>query len=672
MSHHRASATARRSPPIVSALLAACLAGAPGIALAADSGDGAEPESLKELSLEQLMDLEVTSASRHPEKLSQAATAIEVITADDIRRSGATSLPEALRLAGNLDVAQKNSHDWAITARGFNTALANKLLVMIDGRTVYTPLFSGVFWDAQDVLLEDIDRIEVISGPGGTLWGANAVNGIINIITKAAGDTKGLYVEAGGGSQPRDVGAVRYGGSLAPDVAFRVYAKAFNRDEEERADGSSAHDAWRRSQAGFRLDAALSSKDRFTLQGDAYDGDENMPAGGAAHTGGANLLGRWSHRISDRADWTLQTYLDRTRLDDPIAAFVLNGIEFAPAGVLTDRLDTLDIDFQNRIEVGARNEVTWGFGYRRTRDEVGNAPALAFLPPTLDQDLYGAFVQDELTLRKGLTFTVGTKVEHNDYTGLEAEPSLRLAWNVAEDQSLWAAVSRAVRTPSRVDRDESIPAPEYLLVVLRGSADFVSESVVAHELGYRAQLGPAFALSASAFHNDYYHLRSTGVDPATLLPFRFENNLEGHTDGVDLAADWRVTERWRLRADYAFLEEDLRVKPGAVDVNDGHNETADPRTRWALRSSLDLARGTSLDIGLRRVGTRRINNGTALADVPAYTEMDFSLIWRATEHVDVSLTGQNLLHARHLEYGFPDGSEIEIGRSVFGRIAWTY
>ena len=653
-------------------LVAAALIGWSAPAGAEDSDAGAEPQSLKDLSLEQLMDLEVTSASRHPEKLSETASAIQVITGDDIRRSGATSLPEALRLADNLDVAQKNSHDWAITARGFNTALANKLLVMIDGRTVYTPLFSGVFWDAQNVLLEDVDRIEVISGPGGSLWGANAVNGIINIITKSAADTQGVYVEAGGGSQPRDFGAARYGTEIAPAVALRVYAQAFNRNDEEHADGRSANDDWRRSQAGFRLDAGASSNDRWTLQGDAYDGDEHVPAGGTARTSGANLLGRWSHVVSERVDWSLQAYFDRTHLDDPIPAFVLNGIEFAPAGVLTDDLETFDVDFQHRLGIGARNELTWGLGYRHTRDEVDNAPALAFLPATLDQNLYSAFVQNEWTVHEDLVVTAGTKLEHNDYTGFETEPSVRVLWNVAEDQSLWAAVSRAVRTPSRVDRDESIPAPEALLVVLRGSPSFRSESVVAHELGYRAQLGPTFAVSAALFHNNYHHLRSTGVDPVTFLPFVFENNIEGHTHGAELSADWRIADRWRLRAGYNLMRENLHVKPGAVDINDARNETADPKTRWSLRSSFDVASTVALDVGFRGVAARQVNSGPTLAEVPDYTELDVSLGWRASAHLELSLTGSNLLHARHLEYGFPDGSEIEIGRSVYGKIAWRY
>jgi len=645
---------------------------AAAFAHAESDDDATQPARLKELSLEELSNVEVTSVSRRPEKLSTVASAIQVITSDEIRRSGATSLPEALRLADNLDVAQKNSHDWAVTARGFNTALANKLLVMIDGRTVYTPLFSGVFWDVQNVLLEDIDRIEVISGPGGTLWGANAVNGVINIITKSSADTQGAYVEAGAGDSLRDSVGARYGARVSPDVTLRVYGQSFDRDEEEKADGDPAHDDWRHSQAGFRLDAGASPSNRLTVQGDYYDGDENIVSGGKARVDGANLLGRWSHVVSDRSDFSLQVYYDRTHLSDPIPALVLNGIEFAPAGNLIDDLDTFDVDFQQRLRIADSNEIVWGFGYRHTRDEVSNAPALAFLPATLDQNLYSAFIQDEAALRDNLALTFGTKLEHNDYTGFELEPSLRLQWTFAPSQSLWAAVSRAVRTPSRVDRDLVEPAPPQALVVLEGSSDFSSESVVAKELGYRAQLGSSLALSITAFHNDYHDVRSTGITPATLLPFVFENNLEGATYGAELSADVRLAPWWRLRAGFDSFEEHLHVKPGQFDLNDAHNETADPSHRWSIRSSMDLGRQIELDIGLRRVGARDINNGPTIGVVPAYTEMDLRLGWRATEHLELSIVGANLLHERHVEYGYPDGNQVEIGRSVFGKIAWRY
>ncbi|MDR3387868.1 MAG: TonB-dependent receptor [Rudaea sp.] len=629
-------------------------------------------DALKQMSLDELMNIDVTSVSRHPEKLSRAASAIQVITADDIRRSGATSIPEALRLADNLDVAQKNSHDWAITARGFNTALANKLLVLVDGRTVYTPLFSGVFWDAQNYLLADIDRIEVISGPGGTLWGANAVNGVINIITKSASDTQGTYLEAGAGTQLQDFTGARYGAALAPDIHFRIYADYFNRGSETLANGNDANDAWNQGQGGFRLDAQLSPHNALTVQGDFYGGDEGEVAGGTARISGGNILGRWSHAISDSSDMSLQVYYDRTHLSDPVAALVLNSTVFAPAGILTDDLDTYDVDFQHRFVLNERNHVEWGLGYRYTHDTVEDAPALAFSPPVLDQRLFSGFVQDEITLRENLLLTVGTKLEHNDYTGFELEPSARIRWDFSANQMLWAAISRAVRTPSRIDHDLSEPAPPAPIEILEGSTDFVSETVIARELGYRAQLGANIAMSVSAFYNDYDHVRSTGITPVTLLPFVFQNNLEGETHGVELSIDYQAADWWRLHGGYDPLRENLRVKPGTFDLNAAQNETADPQQRFALRSSMDLPRSMELDVALRWTDVRYINDGPTIEPVPPYWEMDVRLGWHPIEKVEFSIGGQNLLHDHHVEYGFPGPAQVTIGRSVYGKVVWRF
>jgi iron complex outermembrane recepter protein len=645
------------------AILAMCIGSAPA---QADSGSSTIGE-LKQLNVEDLMNIQVTSVARHPEKLIEAASAIQVITHEDIRRSGATNIPEALRLADNLQVAQKNSHDWAISARGFNTDLANKLLVMVDGRTVYTPLYSGVFWDVQDYLLEDIDRIEVISGPGGALWGANAVNGVINIITKSAADTQGLYAEAGGGSQPQGFAGVRYGGMLAPDTSFRVYGKYFERTDELQADGSSAMDAWRQGRGGFRVDSERSAQDRLTLQGDVYGGPEEMQSRGTANTSGDNILGRWSHRFSEQSDLTLQSYFDQTHLSDPTAAAVFSGIELAPAGVLHDDLDTYDVDFQHRFRLGPANRIVWGLGFRHTRDVVGNTPALAFLPAILDQDLYSAFVQDEIQLRNDLSFTLGSKLEHNDYTGFEVEPDARLSWTVSPQQALWAAISRAVRTPSRIDRDLSEPAPPYL-VILKGGSNFKSETVIAYELGYRAQIGSKFAASISSFYNDYNDVRSTSYTPGTLFPFYFANNVAGHTEGLELSGNYQVSDDWSLHAGYTLLQEHLHVKPGQYDLNDAHNEAADPEHQVSLRSSVNLPGRVNFDAALRWVDTLYNTTGT----VPAYFEMDTRLAWHAGDRLELSIIGQNLLHGDHTEYGTPDPTRGEIQRSVYGKIAWQY
>jgi iron complex outermembrane recepter protein len=647
-------------------LLAFLLSGSP-----ARAEGSATIGELKELNLEDLMNVEVTSVARHAQKLLGAASAIQVITQEDIRRSGATSIPEALRLADNLQVAQKNSHDWAISARGFNTALANKLLVMIDGRTVYTPLYSGVFWDVQDYLLADIDRIEVISGPGGSLWGANAVNGVINIITKSAAETQGLYAEAGGGSQPHDFTGVRYGGSLAADTQFRVYGKYFNRGDEVLANGDSAGDAWHQGRTGFRLDSKAGARDMLTLQGDYYDGHEEVPTGGNSDTSGDNLLGRWTRTLSDDADFTLQSYIDQTHLADPIAPLVINAMPFSPAGILYDDLTTYDVDFQHRLRAGARQQIVWGLGYRFSHDAVINAPALGFFPATLDQSLYSAFVQDEIAVLKNVAFTVGSKLEHNHYTGYELEPNVRLSWALSSNQALWSAVSRAVRTPSRIDHDLSEGTPPYLKL-LEGGSDFGSETVIAYELGYRAQLNSSFTTSISAFYNRYNDVRSTSFTPATILPLFFANNLEGDTSGLEFSGNYQVSETWALHAGYTLLVEHLHIKPGQIDLNDALNETADPEHQFSLRSSLNLPMHAEWDAGLRWVDTLHNNNGAVQGTVPSYFELNTRLAWHVSQRFELSLVGENLLHNRHPEYGFPDATRIEIERSVYGRFAWRY
>ncbi|MBK5186609.1 MAG: TonB-dependent receptor plug domain-containing protein, partial [Gemmatimonadaceae bacterium] len=430
------------------------------------------------MSIEQLMEINVTSVSKQPEKLSEVASPIQVITNDEIRRSGATSIPEALRLAPNLQVAQVGAHQWAITARGFNSTTANKLLVLVDGRTVYTPLFSGVFWDIQDVLLEDVDRIEVISGPGGAVWGANAVNGVINIITKSAKDTKGLYAEAGGGSSPNAFGAARYGGTMGARTSFRAYGQYFDRDNEVYANGDDAADSWRMGQGGLRFDAQTTRRDALMVKGDAYGGNEQVPTGGTSTAGGGSLTTRWSRTISETSNVSLQLYYDHTQLSNPEPTS-----QFAPSGTLKDRLDTYDLDFEHRFALGNRNRAVWGLGYRFTHDVVDNSPSLGFLPLRLDHSLVSGFVQDEISLLRTLFLTLGTKAEHNDYTGFEIEPTARLRWSFAPTQMVWGAVSRAVRTPSRVERD--IAEPSQPPMILAGNSNFESEILVAYELGYR-------------------------------------------------------------------------------------------------------------------------------------------------------------------------------------------
>jgi iron complex outermembrane receptor protein len=636
-------------------------------ALGAAESDSLSIGALKQLSIEELMNLDVTSVSKQPEPYGRAPAAIQVITQDQIRRSGASSIPEALRLADNLDVAQQNSHDWAISARGFNTALGNKLLVLVDGRTVYTPLFSGVFWNVQDYLLEDIDRIEVISGPGGTLWGANAVNGVINISSKSAKDTQGLYLETGGGEpELKSFAGLRYGGTLAPDIFFRAYGKYFDRGNEVYAAGNNASDSWNMRQGGFRVDSYASQGNVLTVQGDLYGSDLNVSAGGNGSTAGGNLLGRWSHIISAESNTSLQLYYDRTHLVDPITN------QFASAQILTDDLETYDLDFQHHFHLNERNRITWGLGYRFTHDVVQQAQNLAFVPPTLNRNLHSGFVQDEVMLIKDVFLTLGSKLEHNDYTGFEWEPSGRLQWNVAADQMLWTAVSRAVRTPSRIDRDIREPNP--LTPIFVGESSFKSETLIAYELGYRARFGSKISASLSTFYNDYDNVRSLSYTPVTIVPVFFANNLAGDTYGAELSIDYQIIDQWRLHGGYDLLKERIHVKSGQFDYNKALNETEDPQQQFSLRSSVDLLRNIELDGGLRWVDKLIANNGGVPATVPSYFELDVHLGWHPIPRLELAIVGQNLLHNHHPEYGLPIAipNREEIQRSVYGKISYGW
>jgi iron complex outermembrane receptor protein len=645
-------------------------AGAPPNSPAPPSPSDAGAAQFKKMSLEELMNQDVTSVAKAPEPLADAPASIEVITSDDILRSGATSLPDALRLADNLEVAQDNAHDWNITARGFNTGLSNKLLVLIDGRTVYTPLYSGVSWDERNPMLADIDRIEVISGPGGTLWGANAVNGVINIISKNAQDTQGWYLEGAGGTELRDEGAIRYGGMLAPNVYYRVYGQYFDDNSEAFSDGAPAHDAWSDGRGGFRIDTGGPSPDKFTLQGDYYNGAAGAQAlSGVDLNSGGNVLGRWSHIISADSDTSLQIYYDRTNIADQEAAIALE-----PQGVFKDSLDTADISFQHNLQVGEWNHIVWGFGYRFTHDVARNAPSVELLPATLDQSLYNVFAQDEIKLATNWTLTAGTKIEHNDYTGFEFEPSVRLKWDFSPKQMVWGAISRAVRTPSRLDRDLNEPtglsAPVQTL--LAGTTDFQSEKLIAYEMGYRAQLGPQVSASLSAYYNDYTDIRSTTPAPGTVIPIVFQNNLEGQTYGCELSGDYQMLDWWRWHAGYDYLQEQIHVRPGEVDFDHALNETADPGNQVFLRSSMDLPQNIEFNTEGRWIDSLTINNGPRAEQVPSYFELNARLAWRPQKNIEISVTGENLLHAYHVEYGYPSSTQEAIQRSVYGKITWHF
>src|SRR6266478_1028884 len=490
-------------------------------------------DALKRLTLDQLMSIEVVSVAGRPERLSETASAIQVITQDDIRRSGATSLPEALRLASNLQVAQVDARQWAISARGLNSTTANKLLVLIDGRTVYTPLFSGVFWDVQDVLLTDIDRIEVISGPGATLWGSNAVNGVINVITKDAKDTRGLLVTGGGGTELAGFGSARSGGELGAHTHYRIYGKGFSRDPTLLPNGQAAADAWHMGQGGLRLDWDASAGNRLSLLSDWYDGRIVQASPGHIGVSGGNVVAKWAHQISATSEVTAQAYYDRTHRNIP--------------GTFGEDLDSYDIDVHHRAALGARHHVVWGLGYRLINDRVQNTAGLAFLPPHVARQWFTAFAQDEIALvPERFHVTLGAKIEHNDYTGFEIQPSGRVNWTFSPSRTLWAAISRAVRTPSRIDRELFIPRqPPYFLA---GGPGFRSEKELAYELGYRHQQG-ALVLSFATFYSRYYGLRSLEqVNPPNPTPIVIANGQDGESYGGEATATFRITDDWQGRA----------------------------------------------------------------------------------------------------------------------------
>jgi iron complex outermembrane receptor protein len=602
------------------------------------------------------MQIEVTSVSRRPEHILDAAASIFVITADDIRRSGVTSLPEALRLAPNLEVAQVSASGYAISARGFNATSANKLLVLIDGRSVYTPLFSGVFWDVQDVMLEDIDRIEVISGPGGTLWGVNAVNGVINVITRSAKDTVGGLVAAGGGNREAD-GAIRYGAPLGEDGNYRAYAKYFQRNHTRTSDGRAKDDAWHKGQAGFRADWERASE-QFSVIGNAYKGKEGQPQTAAVGmpgvpptlpkipVSGVNLLASWKHPISPTSDITLEAYYDRTERTIP--------------PTFSDKINIFDVQLLHSLRVGQFHNVAWGAEYRYGMDRVINSSGtFAFLPAKLNQKWVSIFGQDEMTLWKDVRLTIGGRVEHNDYTGSEFLPNARFAWKPATGHMLWAAASRAVRAPARLDRDTYVPAnPPF---VLAGGPDFRSETATVFELGYRGQPSTSVDYSITTFYTAYDHLRTTETAPNRRSLF-LGNGMKGTASGVEIWSTYQAARTWRLSAGFTGLRERLRLRPGSTDVNAvSSQEGKDPAQTWRLRSSLDLPKQTEFDVIVRRV--------SALSNpiVPSYLALDLRYGWRSLSGLELSITGQNLAGNGHAEFGAP-ATRTELRRGVFLKI----
>jgi iron complex outermembrane receptor protein len=606
---------------------------------------------LADLSIEQLSNIVINSVSRQDERLSNAAASVFILTGSELRRSGVRTLPEALRLAPNLQVARVDARNYAVTARGFNGAFANKLLVLIDGRSIYTPLFSGVFWDAQDVVMEDVERIEVISGAGATIWGVNAVNGVINVITRSARDTQGGLVSAVAGAREHD-GTARYGARTENGSHYRLYARYMDVDDTSSEAGANTRTGMRRRQAGFRADMDL-LQGGLMMAGNAYQGALGQTGTRDIRISGANLVNRYTRKLADDADLRLQLVLDHTERNQPN-----NFIE---------RLDTLELEAQHGVRFGGHSLV-WGGGYRHSWDQV-TPIGFAFRPDKLAMHWGNLFAQDELAVSPQLKLTAGLKVEHNNYTGAEYLPSVRMAWAPDARQLLWASLARTVRAPSRVDRDWYAPAmplmiagqPRYLV---GGGKTFASEVANVAELGYRAQPSARWSYSGTLFYGDYDKLRT--AEPQPVLGFEFYNLGKATTRGLELWGRWQAMPAWRLSAGLTAQKVKLGLKPSSRDsVSSSLFLANDPRLNWQLRSSWDVSDAQQLDL------TLRYNGKLPHPVVPSYYEMDMQWLWRVRPELEVALIGQNLLHSSHPEWAAaPTRTVYE--RSALLKVTWRF
>ncbi|HEX6859587.1 MAG TPA: TonB-dependent receptor [Caulobacteraceae bacterium] len=598
-----------------------------------------------DLSLEELSKVEVTSVSRRPERIGHAAASVYVISAEDIRRSGVTSLPEVLRLAPNLQVQRVNAADYAISARGFNGfETSNKLLVLIDGRSVYSTLHSGVFWDIRTPMLEDIDRIEVVSGPGGVLYGANAVNGVINIITRSAAETKGELLNVGFGGEDKTL-SLRHGWSLGENGAARAWFYAFDRDTSFRANGDDATDDTSGVRGGLRTDWTF-GESALTAHAELFRNRMRVNedfSGEGTHADGANVLARWTRDLGESGELQAQAYYDYVELTEPL---------------ITERNNTYDIHLQHAFTRG-RHNIVWGGGYREVMTRLTSAVPGTFLDPEERTITLGnLFVQDQVDVTDAVTLTLGAKYENNSFSGQEILPNVRLAWRRDNGDLFWGAVSRASRTPNRIERDLRATG------VLVGG-DFQSELLTAYEVGYRSNPTPNTAITISAFYNEYDNLRTVRVTPVTILPFAFANDAQGSTYGVEAWGSWDVRPRWRVSAGISTLEKDLKVKPGQSDLANLASGGDDPHYQVLLRSQSELADNVELDLRLRAV------DELDRTGLDGYVEADARVGWRISEDVELAVTGQNLIDDLRQETVDPQRQRY-FGRSVYANLRWTF
>jgi iron complex outermembrane receptor protein len=605
-------------------------------------------EQLRGLSIEELANVEVTTVSRREESLAEAPAATYVITREEILRSGAQTIPEMLRLAPNLYVAQTSAYGYTITARGMSGNAAvqnfpNKLLLLIDGRSVYTPLFSGISWDQQDILPQDVDHIEVISGPAGTLWGANAVQGVINIITRSSAETQGGFVSVGGGDLQSSLGA-RYGGKLGDTATWRAYVHAFRSEGLDTPTGGDAGDAFRRVQAGFRLDWQPSARDKVFLEGDAHEGwGEQFD-----NISGGSVTGRWNHQLANGSDLQVQGFVNREAEGHDVT------------GGVPLWLNSYDLEVQHGFKLGARNDFVWGAEVRLTQYHVQADGGLAFLPDRRSLTLADLFVQDTFAVTGSLDLIVGLKLEDDPYSHWSPMPNVRLAWTPNPNTLVWASASRAIRSPTPFDTDvrETVAGS----LIIKGDLAFQPEKVTAYEVGTRLQPTNRVSFSVTGFYNVYDDLRSIEVTPVTLLPLSWGNGISGHTWGVEAWGNFQAASWWRLSASADLMKEKFRVKPGFVALTGVSEVTDDPRREFKLKSAMEIGPKLTWEAELRYV--------SALPNpaLPAYTELNTRLGYRVTDKLELSVAGFNLLHARHVER--PGASAVP--RNIFAELRWSF
>ncbi len=598
----------------------------------------------------------VSTVSRQQSTVGRTPAAVYVVTTEMIRRSGAQTIADALRLVPGLNFAQRDASRWAISARGLNMQYANKLLVQIDGRSVYTPVFGGTYWDSQDLVLADIERIEVIRGPGATAWGANAVNGVVNIITRSAKDTCGVYAKGGGGSEEKGFATARVGGCQG-DLAWRAYGKWFERDGGV-AVGGPTYDDWRQKRAGFRTDWTPDSCDTVTVQGDAYVGTSGSVFLGFSENvdelDGHNLLARWTRTMDDDSDCSLQAYYD---------VYNRTGLS------LDQHVEVFDIDFQHRLPVGQRHKVVWGLSYRRIYDCLETIPpgVIVITPTMATNQLFSGFVQDEVALcQDALYLTVGSKLEKNDYTDFEVQPSIRLLWLPSDRSAAWGAISRAVRIPSR----REMHSWTHAFVRTYGPSPLLdSEEVIAYELGYRVQPTERYSWDLALFYNVYENLRSWRQVGFGFPPnFTLVNGARDHAYGFELSCKYQATACWNLTAWYNFVQIEGHELPTVLPMVT-RDEGSTPNHQVFLMSSWDLRHDVEFDLMARYV------DALPAQSVPSYISLDLRLGWRPTNHMELSVVGQDLLDSQHLEFGNV-GAEptplVEVQRGVFGMVTWEY